>query len=67
MWSQEYFKAARDTEGHIRLLSGRGLMVAHKDHTRDDVQRWFDMAVNGYYREQYRAALDLIDAEAGQS
>lgn len=61
----DYYCAQRDRQGNIRLNCGRGLLVAEADHTRDDVQGWFDRSKPGQYREQYRAALALLDREAG--
>ncbi|NKR75829.1 hypothetical protein GS492_25135 [Rhodococcus hoagii] len=61
--NDDYYCAERDSEGNIRLNCGRGLMVANADHTRDDVQGWFDRSKPGQYREQYRAALALFDRE----
>lgn len=59
--------AVRGRDGRIRMNLGRGVLVANGDHTRDDVQGWFDRSQPGYYREQYRAALALFDREADKS
>ncbi|AEQ20955.1 hypothetical protein E3_0420 [Rhodococcus phage E3] len=60
----DYYHAERDGVGNIRLNRGRGMLVAHANHTRADVQGWFDRSKIGQYREQYRAALALFDREA---
>lgn len=60
----DHYCAARDSQGGIRLSGGRGLLVANADHTRRDVEGWFRMSKPGYYREQYRAALRLLDTES---
>jgi hypothetical protein len=57
-----YYIAARDSEGNIRLNSGKGALIANPDHTRANVQGWLDMA-HGKWRKQYEAALQLIDSE----
>lgn len=55
--------AARDSQGGIRLNGGYSLLVAEYGHTRADVADWFRMSKPGDYREQYRAALRLLDRE----
>lgn len=60
----DYYCAQRDDQGNIRLNGGRGALVANPDHTRADVQGWFDRSKPGRFREQYRAALALLDREA---
>lgn len=57
----DYYCAARDSEGHIRLDCGRGLLVARSAHTREDVQGWLDRATDPRFAAQYRAALALLD------
>lgn len=59
--------AARDSQGGIRMRGGFGTLVANADHTRADVDGWFQMSKPGYYREQYRSALRLLDREAGKT
>lgn len=61
----DYYCAARDNQGGIRLNGGRGLLVANADHTIDDVRGWFDRSRPGAYREQYRTALRLMLREQG--
>lgn len=58
-----YFIAARDRNGNIRLNNGKGLLVAMKDVTRSDVLRWLEMATKERFRNQYEAALRLLDQE----
>lgn len=59
----DYYCAQRDSQGHIRLNCGRGLLVANSDNTRADVQTWLDNAGNGTHAANYRAALNLFDQE----
>ncbi|MDH6284020.1 hypothetical protein [Prescottella agglutinans] len=59
----DYYCAARDGEGNIRMDCGRGLLVARSEDSRATVQGWFDQSQPGRFREQYRAALTLIDRE----
>lgn len=62
----EWLIAGRDNAGNIRMRSGRGTLVANKGDGRDLVQGWFDRSRPGHYREQYRAALELLNREAAQ-
>ena len=64
---QEYFSAARDNEGSIRLQGGKGLVVASPGTERWRVQGWFDRSEAGRFREHCRAALAVFDAEAANS
>jgi len=61
--TREYFTAARDGEGYIRLQRGKGLVVAGPDVERSQVQGWFDRSKSGRFREQCRAALAVFDME----
>ena len=45
------------------MRCGRGEMVADAEHSRADVQGWFDRSNPGRYREKYRAALRLLDGK----
>ena len=63
--NDDYYCAERDSQGAIRLNCGRGLLVAWPHATRADVQGWFDKSQPGRFREQWRAALDVFDREAG--
>lgn len=61
--SPEYWIAARDSKGCIRLNQGRGLHVADSEHTRKDVQGWLERAGSIYWGRVYESALVLIDSE----
>ncbi|MDF3309793.1 hypothetical protein P3H15_32765 [Rhodococcus sp. T2V] len=68
----DYYTAARDGAGNIRLNRGSGLLVADADATREEVQRWYEQAQRSvaanrdHWIRQYKAALELIDSEAGR-
>lgn len=62
---EDYYTAARDSQGGIRLSGGGGLLVANADHTQPEVLSWFHRSLPGHFREQYRAALGLMNREAG--
>ncbi len=57
----DYYCAEYDADGHIRMDCGRGVLVANAVHTRADVQEWLDRSESDRFREQYRAALALLD------
>lgn len=59
--------AERDTDGNIRMDSGRGQVVARREHSRAVVQRWrADVPARTQLAALYDAALALFDREAAQ-
>lgn len=60
-----YYVAGRDDEGHIRLRSGTGQLVARADDTLATVRGWLANARPGSrFAKAYQAAVDLLVAEA---
>lgn len=60
-----YYVAARDGEGHIRLRSGAGQLVARADDTLATVRGWLTNARPGSrFAKAYQAAIDLLVTEA---
>jgi len=58
-----YYVAARDAEGHIRLRSGQGQLVARKEDTIEMVSAWIECSAPGHYRRMYEATLALMLSE----
>lgn len=59
-----YYIGARDSDGAVRMNSGRGALVMLATQTRGDVQGWYDRAEPGSrWQKQYAAALRLLDQE----
>lgn len=71
-----YYTAARDLQGNARLASGRGLLVANRGNTLDQVNEWLEWAIQEIpYRieraeenpwqwvRQYRAVVELLQHE----
>jgi hypothetical protein len=64
----DYYVATRDSQGNIRLNSGRGTLVAGPDDDIDTVSGWLANAKPwSRFAKGYSAALDLLRTEAERS
>lgn len=60
----ESLTAGRNARGEICLDNGKGALIALAEHSRYQIAEWFETSRPGRFREQYRAALALLDREA---
>lgn len=63
--TDDYYRAERDRDGHIRLNCGRGALVARAGDERQTVQGWRNFNhSHSKFAAQYDAALELFDRES---